>query len=145
MADSAYKIYSDAHFVIEQCRDCAIAGYLIVSPLRSATAIDKLDNETLARLGLVLARAVKAVERAVSPLRVYCAQFGEQDTSVHFHIFPRTKVVTEAFLTEYPAQRGLIHGPMFLDWARETFKTDAGSSILKPSIDQLRHIISHVA
>lgn len=70
-----------------------------------------------------MALATELIEETISPLKIYCAQFGEEGKNLHFHLFPRTVKITNEFLDEFPKQRGLIHGPVLLDWAREKYKS----------------------
>ena len=119
-----YLIYENDHFKIEQCADCPIPGYLIVSPKVQVTSLSEMKPEALAALGNTLALATKVLETVVQPDQVYCAKFGEFNNLVHFHVFPRTKWIVEEYLKERPAVTDVISGPQLLDWARGKFKKD---------------------
>lgn len=145
MEHGSYRVYANHYFVIDQCRDCAVPGYLIVSPLQAATSLAYLGDEVLGQLGPTLRLAVKAIDQVIRPLKIYCAQFGEANNQLHFHVFPRTKEITEAFLMEKPEQSHLIHGPVLFDWAREHYKSPTESSAVSEAVAQLRRTIRHAA
>lgn len=117
-----FVLWKNDQLKIEQCYTCALPGYLIVSPIKKVNALHKLDTDTLCGLGIALAKATSVIEKLILPEKIYCAQFGEEDDSIHFHIFPRTKTITEEFLRENPQYKTLIHGPVILDWARSKYK-----------------------
>lgn len=127
-------------YVIEHCYSCAVPGYLIVSSTDGVDSISRLSAPAQSGLGPVLAHAVDLVTRAVRPLKVYCAQFGEEDASLHFHVFPRSRELTDRFFDEFPEQKALIHGPVLLDWARATFAagTDEVWSAAAPVIAEMK-------
>ena len=80
----------NAHFRIEPCSSCFIAGYLIVSPRVQVSSLAELSADAQNALGVTLAAATCALESVVRPERVYCLLFAEETRSVHFHLFPRT-------------------------------------------------------
>jgi diadenosine tetraphosphate (Ap4A) HIT family hydrolase len=73
-------------------------------------------------LGPTLASAVEIITNIVKPIKIYCCQYGEEDTRLHFHVFPRTEGMTASFLKEFPEQKDLIHGPLLFDWVRSKYK-----------------------
>ncbi len=137
-----FLVARTAHFVVEHCYSCAVPGYLIVSPGENVEAIFGLSDPARAELGPVLAHATELVTRVVRPLKVYCAQFGEEDARLHFHVFPRTTDITTRYAAEFPAQADLIHGPVLLDWARSTFAAgkDEVWSAVAPVVEQMRRL-----
>ena len=46
MSDSDLVVYSDEYFVVEQCRDCFVPGYLIVSARSGAKSLGTLLRES---------------------------------------------------------------------------------------------------
>ena len=102
MINPDFWLYHDQYYLIEQCTDCPLPGYLIVKPISGARSLEELTEEEQAALGRVLAKAIRAVKKAVQPVRVYCAQFGEKGGPLHFHIFPRTEEITREYLRERP-------------------------------------------
>lgn len=110
----------NAHFRIEPCVSCPIAGYLIVSPRVSVSSLSELSPDAQVSLGPTLAAATHAIEVVIRPERVYCALFAEETRSIHFHLFPRTAWLLSQNAAAHPADRE-ISGPRLLDWARRTF------------------------
>ncbi len=117
-----FTIDKNKYFTIEHCHSCAVPGYLMVSPTIGVASINELPNSFQKQLGLSLAAATQVVQVIINPLKIYCAQFGEEGIDLHFHIFPRTSKITSEFLKVFPEQKDLIHGPVLLDWAREKYK-----------------------
>ncbi len=138
-----FLLWKNDHLKIEQCYTCALPGYLIVSPNSATDALYKLETSALNELGGVLARATQAVQIIIKPQKIYCAQFGEEESAIHFHIFPRSLVLTTEFLKENPNQKTLIHGPVLLDWARAKYKAKPEEvwSIVQASMSQLRNAL----
>ena len=144
-AESPCRIYVNRHFVVEQCRDCAIPGYLIVSPLQEAMTLAQLDAGALHSLGPTLALATAALEEVIKPVKTYCAQFGEGHGRIHFHVFPRTTEITLAYLADRPGQGRIIRGPVLLDWARDRYRTTRPSQGVTETIEKLRHAFPDAA
>ena len=111
----------NAHFRIEPCSSCPIAGYLIVSPQVQVSSLSKLSPDAQNALGVTLAAATRAIESVVRPRRVYCALFAEETGSVHFHLFPRTDWLLSSYSRAHPEDTD-VSGPRQLDWARSTFR-----------------------
>ena len=113
-----------------------------MSPAGAVESIARLPGPARDALGPTLAHAVGLVTAAVDPLRVYCAQFGEEDSRLHFHVFPRTAEVTARFVAEFPDQAQLIHGPVLLDWARSAYAAgrDEVWSEVEPVVDEMRRL-----
>jgi diadenosine tetraphosphate (Ap4A) HIT family hydrolase len=114
-------VFVNAHFRIEPCTSCPIAGYLIVSPRVDVSSLAELSPDAQAALGVTLAGATRAIERVVQPRRVYCALFAEETGSVHFHLFPRADSLLSSYSHAHPEDAD-ISGPRLLDWARSTFR-----------------------
>lgn len=139
-----YRVYANAHFTVAQCRDCAVPGCLIVATRDRVTRLAELGAEATAALGPTLQRAVAAVEQVLAPARVYCAQFGEAQPQLHFHVFPRTAEVTRDYRAERPAEAALIHGPLLLDWARERYRCTHANPAMLACIADLRRLLTNV-
>jgi diadenosine tetraphosphate (Ap4A) HIT family hydrolase len=123
-------VHRNDYFVIEPCRTCPVAGYLIVSPIIPAFSLSQLHREVLDALGATLAAATKAIETVIQPERVYCALFAEETHAVHFHLFPRTRWLLSHYMTVHEESRD-VSGPQLFDWARRTFDSPS------PDYDQL--------
>jgi diadenosine tetraphosphate (Ap4A) HIT family hydrolase len=118
---SKQNVVVNAHFRIEPCASCPIAGYLIVSPRVSVSSLAELSRDAQDALGTTLATATRAIETVVRPERVYCALFAEEAHSAHFHLFPRTDWLLSSYARAH-AEDTDISGPRLLDWARSTFR-----------------------
>ena len=115
------ELVLNAHFRIEPCSSCFIAGYLIVSPRVQVSSLPELSADAQNALGVTLAAATRAIETVVRPRRVYCALFAEETGSVHFHLFPRSGWLVASYFRAHP-EEAEISGPRLLDWARSTFR-----------------------
>lgn len=111
-------------WVVEHCYSCSIPGYLIVSPIARAESMDALSAEACKSIGPLLSTVTALVKRIVVPERVYCAQFGEEQSQLHFHVFPRGRVLTDEYLAAFPEHTTQIRGPIVLDWARDRYRCD---------------------
>jgi diadenosine tetraphosphate (Ap4A) HIT family hydrolase len=78
-------------------------------------------RDTTGQLGLFLARAVTAVEEVTHAERVYCLSFGEVDRRLHFHVFPRTEWLLDAYWRDTGRQDEPVNGPVLFEWARASF------------------------
>jgi diadenosine tetraphosphate (Ap4A) HIT family hydrolase len=115
------ELVLNAHFRIEPCSSCFIAGYLIVSPRVQVSSLEELSPDAQKALGVTLAAATRAIESVVRPRRVYCALFAEETGSVHFHLFPRTDWLLSSYSRAHP-EDSVVSGPRLLDWARSIFR-----------------------
>jgi diadenosine tetraphosphate (Ap4A) HIT family hydrolase len=141
-SDSSFRIYSGSCYTIDQCHDCPVPGYLVITPVSQAQSIEKLSAEEQIALGEILARAVWAIRQVVEPVKIYCAHFGEKNGPLHFHIFPRTREITRQYLEENPSERNkTIDGPRLLAWARRRILVYEDRWRMEATIDELREAI----
>jgi diadenosine tetraphosphate (Ap4A) HIT family hydrolase len=134
---------SNAHFRIEPCVSCPIAGYFIVSPRVPVSSLSQLSSQVQVSLGSTLAAVTRAIESVIHPRRVYCALFAEETGSVHFHLFPRTNWLLSSYSRAHPEDT-VVSGPRLLDWARTTFRkpvTDDYQQTTDAIFHELRQII----
>ncbi|ENM5738163.1 hypothetical protein CW613_002579 [Vibrio mimicus] len=117
-------IFQNEHFVVSQCCTCNIPGYLILECRAQASSIGELPRSAQMELGVLLGRLELGVINVLNPEHVYCGKFSELGGNLHFHVFPRLSSMTSQYLECYPTQKGLIHGPMLFDWAREHYKVE---------------------
>ena len=115
-------VCANAHFRIEPCVTCPIAGYLIVSPQVPVSSLSQLTSGAQASLGPTLAAATRAIEVVVRQELVYCLLFAEETRLVHFHLFPRADWILSQYARSHPGD-GQVSGPRLLDWARQTFRS----------------------
>ena len=142
-----FSIFRLGHFKIEQCFDCTVPGYLIVSPMAPVPTLRDLPRKAQEELGPALATTTAVIQNTINPLKIYCAQFGEAEPELHFHVFPRTKDITDEFLRTYPEQRNLIHGPVLLEWARDRYRAPQADvwKLTMPVILVLRKEFEHIS
>ena len=126
-------VYEDDRFLIESCNSCPIPGYMILLVKGGETSISDLDAETAGRLGFMLSMATKAIQDAIKPERVYCLAFGEGSPEVHFHLFPRTGWLLEAYQKATHTEKDAIDGPILFQWARTNL--GSGMETLIPGMD----------
>src|SRR4029077_15386599 len=98
------NVYTNAHFRIEPCVSCPIAGYLIVSPRVAVSSLSQLSSDAQSSLGATLAAATRAIEAVIRPDRVYCLLFAEETPSVHFHLFPRAQWLLSQYMSTHPTE-----------------------------------------
>ena len=90
-------VFKTRHFTVSHSTMPPIPGYLIVRAIRPETSLATLTPAAQAELGKVLARAMKLIEKVVAPERVYVLRFGEEVPAIHFHVFPRTRAMADAY------------------------------------------------
>ncbi len=113
-------IFENEYFQLQPCYTCPLPGYLILSAKVPSDAIQDMPEAALSALGPTLAVISRSIQAVLIPERIYTTLFCEAQTGVHFHIFPRTVWLREAYLAHYSAEK-LIDGPRLLSWARRTF------------------------
>ncbi|NLI46552.1 MAG: hypothetical protein GX414_05535 [Acidobacteria bacterium] len=112
-------VSADDRFNLEAADFCTVPGYLILRVTGGATRLAGLASETARALGEMLARAAAAIEVATGADRVYVLSFCEVDRRLHFHLFPRTAWLLEAFRTATDAgPTDAVDGPALFGWAR---------------------------
>lgn len=112
-------LYADVRFTLEAADFCTVPGYLILRVAGEATRLADLEPEAARRLGEMLARASAAIETATGADRVYILSFCEVDRRLHFHLFPRTAWLLEAFCAAAGAgPADPVDGPALFQWAR---------------------------
>ncbi|HOB54293.1 MAG TPA: hypothetical protein PK176_16435 [Acidobacteriota bacterium] len=112
-------LYSDDRFTLEAADFCTVPGYLILRVTGGATHLAGLEPAMARALGEALARASAAIEAATGAERVYVLSFCEVDRRLHFHLFPRTAWLLEAFRAATDAgPADAVDGPALFGWAR---------------------------
>ncbi len=114
-------IFENEMFSLEQSVECPIPGYLIFRVKGETAGLAQLPAETAKALGKMLAQAVKAIEEAVRPERVYILSFCEVDPRLHFHLFPRTGWLLKEYFKANDCANDPVNGPMLFEWARGAF------------------------
>ena len=117
------RVFEDDHFTVEQCDSCPVPGYLILRLKGPGVTIGQLGREGSGRLGEILSRTARAIEEVVAPKRVYCLSFCEIDRRLHFHLFPRTRSLLEAYRRAVGCADEPVDGPQLFEWARAVIVT----------------------
>jgi len=131
MATPVSHVYTDDLVTIEASQECAVPGYLVLRLRPPDASLPGLDPTTAGRLGAMLAAAARAIELAVGAERVYVLSFCEVEPRLHFHLFPRTRWLLDAFRAATGAGLGPPSGPALFEWARATFPPGA---VLPPGV-----------
>ncbi|MBZ0113370.1 MAG: hypothetical protein K8J08_12985 [Thermoanaerobaculia bacterium] len=138
-------LYQDDVFTLTQADFCGIPGYLIVRLRTASQSLGDLPPHHAARLGELLTSAVTAIEKALAADRVYCLSFCEIDRRLHFHLFPRTTGLLEAYFEATGTEGQPINGPLLFEWARDAYPAGGavppGSPSLQEVGDRLRSLL----
>jgi len=110
-------IYKDAHFYIEAVQSPAIPGYLIIRLNKPVTSLADLSSQALVAFGPLLAAGMSAIQKAVSPERIYVIRLGEEVQEIHFHLFPRSRAMMDLYTMLNPGQPR-PSGAFLFDWIR---------------------------
>lgn len=113
-------LYTNEEFTIEEAAECSIPGYCFVFPKKTARSIAELPPSAQALLGPTLALAQQIIQEVTQPERIYCLTFCELNPQLHFHLFPRTRALMEAYWQE--RGEGPVNGPLLFDWARKKYE-----------------------
>jgi diadenosine tetraphosphate (Ap4A) HIT family hydrolase len=81
-------------------------------------SIADLTDAAAEQFGTILRQAVAAINQVVHPERVYVICLAELEPRVHFHLFPRTRTVTETYRHATGYHDAAINGLVFMQWAR---------------------------
>ena len=121
------NIHEDDLFTLQQSAECDVPGYLVLRLKAADAALPRLGGEPAGRLGELLARAARAVVEVTGAERVYCLSFCEVDPRLHFHLFPRTRWLLDAYRAATGTAGQPVNGPALFEWARRRFP--AGSEL----------------
>lgn len=114
--------YENEFFRIQHCGDCFVAGHLIVYPKKDVLKMSEMAKEVQESLGKTIAIAHGIIVETVQPERIYTLSFCEILPSLHYHLFPRTKVMALAYAVEHHHQSSGINGALMFDWARNEYR-----------------------
>jgi diadenosine tetraphosphate (Ap4A) HIT family hydrolase len=69
----------------------SLPGWLVLLPMRHVTALDQLDDEELAELGLLQGRVSAALREVLGCTKTYSMLFAEAEgfAHLHVHVVPR--------------------------------------------------------
>lgn len=114
-------IFQTSHWQAEQCTECPLPGYLILTCRIPVCSFSDIPEEVWLDLGRALSVACRLVETVTEPERVYVCHYGEDIDQVHFHVFPRTNWLLQEYREAAKPSTDPISGPQVFDWARDTF------------------------
>lgn len=120
----APPLFADDLLTLEASAECAVPGYLVLRVRAPGATLAGLAPADAARVGAALAAAAGAIERVTGAERVYLLSFCEVEPRLHFHLFPRTRWLLDAFRTASGAS-GAPSGPALFDWSRRAFPPGA--------------------
>jgi len=110
-----YTIFETEHFTVRQIGDYRVPGYLVVLSKPDCTMLTEYSREQTADLIECISRAEEIVHRVIEPERIYVMKFGEVNPRIHFHIFPRTAKIGDAYTSEVDDQKPYC-GARLVDW-----------------------------
>ena len=110
-----YLIHESRHFTTSQASDTRVPGHLIVASRSVCTALDDFTPEQVGDLMQCLVRAETLLQELLRPERIYVLKFGEAVPQMHFHVFPRTARLLQAYLAEV-VDREPYSGARIMDW-----------------------------
>jgi diadenosine tetraphosphate (Ap4A) HIT family hydrolase len=66
--------------------DSSLPGWLVLLPLRHVIALDELDDDELAELGLLQGRVSAALREVLGCVKTYSVLFAEAEGFAHLHV-----------------------------------------------------------
>lgn len=136
---NSFLIFANEHFIVEQSQDHLIPGYLILRPTQAADSITAMTKKAIQQLGPLMALSYACIEKVVNPEIIYCARFGEKVRAIHFHLFPRSRYVGDAFKQALGLHADVsISGPQLLDWLMTHKPILESSQLVSSTIDLLK-------
>ena len=110
-----YTIFETEYFTVSQANDYRVPGYVIILSKVECTRVADFTPDQSADLLKCLADSEALVQEIIEPERIYVMKFGEVNPRVHFHVFPRTKRIAEAYLAQVPDKEPYC-GARIVDW-----------------------------
>jgi len=114
-------IYQDDDVILHHCIDINIPGYLVLSPVRHVEYYNDLNKIEILQMSIVMKLAIMALKRNDAVEKVYVANFGEETSHFHMHIFPRYKWMLR-YSDENIRTHNKIDGAKLLSFFREKCK-----------------------
>ena len=108
-------IHESRHFTTRQATDTCVPGHLVVASKAPCTSLDGFTPDQAADLMRCLVQAETLVQQILQPERIYVLKFGEAVPRIHFHVFPRTARLLEAYLAKVADQEP-YSGARIMDW-----------------------------
>ena len=108
-------IHESRYFTTRQASDTRVPGHLIIASKVECTALGGFSPGQAADLMRCLGRAESLLQQLLQPERIYVLKFGEAVPKIHFHVFPRTARLLQAYLGQI-ADREPYSGARIMDW-----------------------------
>lgn len=108
-------IHESRYFTTRQASDTRVPGHLVVASKVESRSLDGFAPDQAADLWRCLVQAETLVQQILQPERIYLLKFGEAVPRIHFHVFPRTARLLEAYLAEVADQEP-YSGARIMDW-----------------------------
>ena len=108
-------IHESRYFTTRQASDTRVPGHLVVASKVPCTSLDGFTPDQAADLMRCLVRAETLVQQILQPERIYVLKFGEAVPKIHFHVFPRTARLLQAYLGQIADQEP-YSGARIMDW-----------------------------
>ena len=118
-------VFESEHFIVKQCSDVSIPGYLIISPKTEVLYFSDLSEDVVHLLASLISKVEKVLREVLGVEMIYIAKFAEFKKGLHFHIFPRGESLLKVYIQKNPSTGDRISGPLIFDWSRNYFKTSA--------------------
>jgi len=114
-------IFEDPLVIVQQADFCAIPGYLVVRFKNGAQSMADLTPDEAAQTGILLSACISALEQVANADRVYTLVLAEMDRNLHFHLFPRSAGLLEAYHQATSSAHEPVNGSLLFEWARSTY------------------------
>ena len=108
-------IHESRYFTTRQASDTRVPGHLIIASKVECTALGGFSPGQAADLMRCLGRAESLLQQILQPERIYVLKFGEAVPRIHFHVFPRTARLLQAYLAKVADQEP-YSGARIMDW-----------------------------
>lgn len=106
-SDAETYLYQSEHWLLRHSSETNIEGYLILEARRHILDFSQASTDELAAYGPLLATAMKAIRKVVSPERVYTFSLAEAVPHLHVHLIPRSAEMPRAW-----KGRGILAYPL---------------------------------
>ena len=117
-------VFESEHFLVKQCSDVLIPGYLVISAKTEVLYLSDLSEDVIHLLASLISKVEKVLREVLEVEMIYIAKFAEFNKGLHFHIFPRSQSLLRVYIQKNPSTGDRISGPLILDWSRKYFKTN---------------------
>jgi len=102
-----HYVWESEHWLLRHSNETNIEGYLILEPRRHILDFAEANEDELRSYGAVIAAAMKAIKKVVSPVRIYTFTLAESCPHLHVHLIPRSDDFPKAWRA-----RGIMAYPL---------------------------------